>query len=225
MATTKSTKFDVRGISHLALVCSDLKETDHFYQEVLGLPRVRTAELPGGGQQFFYQIADNSMISACWYPESPAHAPYVASSGWHGVSAETGNQNPPPPGVKAVSAHASLNHVAFTIPLEKQEEYKERLRAAGVPTTEVNHHILYGKDGKQAFKPEQVPPDAESIDEFVNSIYFCDPDGRKFEFAAYIRPLVPDDVKHTPARAVQVEDEVEVAARPRQTPAQRQAGA
>ena len=48
--------------------------------------------------------------------------------------------------------------------------------------------------------PDQIPQDAEAIDEFVNSIYFPDPDGRTFEFAAWTRPLVPDDIKHTPAR-------------------------
>lgn len=68
-------------------------------------------------------------------------------------------------------------------PAQKQEEYKERLRAHGVPCTEVNHHIAYG-DGKQAYHPRVLPNDAEAIDEFVNSIYFPDPDGRTFEFAA-----------------------------------------
>jgi catechol 2,3-dioxygenase-like lactoylglutathione lyase family enzyme len=222
VATTKSTQFDVRGISHLALVCSDMEETMKFYRDILGLPLLRTAELPGGGQQFFFGITDNTMISACWYPDAPDHAPGVASSGWYGINPETGKQQPPPPG-RHGSAHGSMNHVAFTIPLEKQEEYKERLRAAGVPCTEVNHHILYGKDGQVATRQE-LPNDAESVDEFINSIYFGDPDGRKFEFAAYTRPLVPDDVKHTPARARVVEEEVEVTARRSQAPQQREAG-
>jgi hypothetical protein len=117
-----------------------------------------------------------------------------------------------------------MHHVAFDIPLEKQEEYKERLRAAGVPVTEVNHHILYGKDQQVAY-PNQVPDDAEAVDEFINSIYFPDPDGRTFEFAAWTRPLVPDDVKHTPARAQVVEEEVEVAARRTEEPRSRAAGA
>jgi catechol 2,3-dioxygenase-like lactoylglutathione lyase family enzyme len=93
-----------------------------------------------------------------------------------------------------------MHHLAFDIPLEKQGEYRDRLREAGIPVTEINHHILYGKDGKQASHPDQIPQDAEAIDEFVNSIYFPDPDGRTFEFAAWTRELVPDDIKHTPAR-------------------------
>lgn len=224
MATPKSTKFNVRGINHLALVVSDMEKTKHFYEDVLGLPLVRTANLPGGGQQFFFQIADNSMISACWYPNAPAHAPEISTSGWNGLDPNTGQQLRPTT-KSGASAHGSMHHVAFEVPLAEQEDYKNRLRAAGVPVTEVNHHIFYGYDGKQVAYPDQLPQDAEAIDEFVNSIYFADPDGRTFEFAAYTRPLVPDDVKHTPARAVVPQEEVEVAARRTAEPAQRAAGA
>ena len=36
MPETRSTRFDVRGINHLALVVNDMAETMHFYTEVLG---------------------------------------------------------------------------------------------------------------------------------------------------------------------------------------------
>lgn len=223
MATTKSTKFEVRGINHLALVVSDMEKTKEFYTQILGLPLVRTAELPNGGQQFFFQISDRSMISALWYPDAPTPEPGIVNGGWGGYDAETGQQRRVG-GRANSSAHGSMHHVAFDIPLEKQEEYKERLRAAGVPVTEVNHHILFDKDRQVAY-PWQVPDDAEAVDEFINSIYFPDPDGRTFEFAAYTRPLVPDDVKHTPMRAQAREDEVEVAARRSEQPRSRSAGA
>jgi catechol 2,3-dioxygenase-like lactoylglutathione lyase family enzyme len=220
MAATKSTKFDVRGISHLALVVSDMAETKKFYTEILGLPLVRTAELPNGGQQFFFQISDHSMISALWYPEAPAGEPGIVHGGWNGVDPDTGQQRRVR-GQTGASAHGSMHHVAFDIPLEEQEQYKERLRAAGIPVTEVNHHILYGKDGRQADHPSKVPQDAEAVDEFVNSIYFPDPDGRMFEFAAWTRPLVPDDVTHTPARAVTEEVEARLVPRQRSASANR----
>jgi catechol 2,3-dioxygenase-like lactoylglutathione lyase family enzyme len=164
------------------------------------------------------------MISACWYPDAPDHAPEISSGGWNGIDPKTGHQARPA-GKSGASAHGSMHHLAFDIPLEAQEEYRDRLRAAGVPVTEINHHILYGADGRQASHPSEIPQDAEAIDEFVNSIYFPDPDGRMFEFAAWTRPLTPDDIKHTPARAAIPADEVEVVARRAAEPKQRAAGA
>ncbi len=210
MATTKSSKFDVRGINHMALVCSDMKQTVDFYSGVLGMPLVKTIEMPNGGQHFFFEISERSAIAFFWYPDPPPAAPGIVNAGWNGLDERTGQQKRV--AGTGMSAVGSMHHVAFDIPLKKQEEYKDKLRAAGVPVTEVNHHILFGKDGKQAQHPSQVPTDAEAIDEFVNSIYFPGPDGIMLEFAAWTRPLTRDDVTHTPARAI-VEDE-EVLARP-----------
>jgi catechol 2,3-dioxygenase-like lactoylglutathione lyase family enzyme len=199
MPDTRSTKFDVRGINHLALVVNDMAETTRFYTEVLGMPLLRSEELADGGQQAFFGITDETIISAVWYPDTPQGEVGVVYREFSGVDEVTGQHKAAPPGTKQ-SAAGSMHHLAFDVPLEKQEEYKERLRAAGVPCTEVNHHIAYG-NGQQAFHPRMLPNDAESIDEFVNSLYFPDPDGRTFEFAAWTRALVPDDVKHKPARA------------------------
>ena len=197
--TETKPRFEVRGINHLALVVADMAKTREFYTEVLGLPMVRARELADGGQQAFFAITDNTIISAVWYPEAPEGEAGVIYREFSGVDEVTGQHKSAAPGTKQ-SAAGSMNHLAFTVPLEKQEEYKERLRDAGVPCTEINHHIAYG-NGKQAYHPTVLPNDAEAIDEFVNSLYFPDPDGRTFEFAAYTRPLVRDDVTHTPARA------------------------
>jgi catechol 2,3-dioxygenase-like lactoylglutathione lyase family enzyme len=202
MSASKSNKFEVRGINHMALVCSDLQETIDYYSGILGLPMVRRVELPDGACQVFFQISDHSGISFYHFPDAPTAEPGIANSGWGGVDPNTGQQQRNA-GRSGKSAHGSMHHVAFDIPLSEQEKYKERLRAAGVPCTEVNHHILYGSDGKQASHPDQIPSDAESIDEFVNSIYFPGPDGITLEFAGWTRPMVPDDVKHVPARAVE----------------------
>jgi len=49
--------FELRGINHLALVCRDMERTVDFYTNVLGLPLVKTIELPAGmGQHFFMKL-------------------------------------------------------------------------------------------------------------------------------------------------------------------------
>ena len=201
MPATRSKEFDVRGINHLALVVNDMAETMRFYTEVLGCPLVRSQELADGGQQAFFAISDETLISVVWYPDAPEADLGLAYSPFGIVDEKTGQHRLGADARPRVqSAAGGMHHLAFDIPLEKQEEYKERLREHGIPCTEINHHIAYG-NGKQASHPTLLPNDAEAIDEFVNSIYFPDPDGRTFEFAAWTRPLVPDDVTHIPARA------------------------
>ena len=38
--------FEFAGINHLALVCRDMQRTVDFYSGVLGMPLVKTIELP-----------------------------------------------------------------------------------------------------------------------------------------------------------------------------------
>lgn len=86
-----------------------------------------------------------------------------------------------------------MNHVAFSVPPERIEEYRDRLRAAGVECTEVANH-----DDSELGISDELTPDV-----YVRSVYFLDPDGILLEFAAWTRPLGPDDVRHRPARAVE----------------------
>jgi len=85
-----------------------------------------------------------------------------------------------------------MNHVAFNVPAERIEEYRDRLLAAGVDCTEVANHDAseYGLSKKM------------HAGVFVRSIYFQDPDGILLEFAAWTRELGPDDVRHEPATGV-----------------------
>jgi catechol 2,3-dioxygenase-like lactoylglutathione lyase family enzyme len=46
---------DLGGINHVALVCADMRKTVDFYSGVLGMPLVKSLDLPGGmGQHFFF---------------------------------------------------------------------------------------------------------------------------------------------------------------------------
>jgi catechol 2,3-dioxygenase-like lactoylglutathione lyase family enzyme len=170
--------FELSGINHLALVCRDMARTVDFYAGVLGMPLVKTIELPFGmGQHFFFDCGGGDCLAFFWFPDAPEPVP--------GVSAPKAR----PDQGELTSAIGSMNHVAFNVPAEHIENYRDRLLAAGVDCTEVANH-----DDSEYGLSKQMHPGV-----FVRSIYFQDPDGILLEFAAWTRELGPDDVRHEPA--------------------------
>jgi catechol 2,3-dioxygenase-like lactoylglutathione lyase family enzyme len=180
--TRENKEFELRGINHLALVCSDMERTVDFYSNVLGMPLVKTIDLPNGmGQHFFFDIGNGDSLAFFWFPNAPQKAPGIASpEGIPGIGGEI------------VTAHASMNHVAFDVPAEKMEEYRERLVAKGVTVSMVINHDN---------SPRQISREWTD-DVFVRSMYFMDPDGILLEFASWTKVFDESDVKHAPARAV-----------------------
>ena len=174
-------EFELRGINHLALVCRDMERTVDFYSNVLGMPLIKTIELPFGmGQHFFIDIGNGDALAFFWFPDAPEAAPGVASArtlpGSDGLT----------------TAVASMNHVAFDVPAEKIDGYLAKLRAKGIEAADIMNH----DDSELGVSRE---PNQGT---FVRSIYFFDPDGILLEFAAWTRALGPEDVRHAPARAV-----------------------
>ncbi|HEX2402990.1 MAG TPA: VOC family protein, partial [Mycobacterium sp.] len=43
-----NSEFELGGINHVALVCSDMARTVDFYSNVLGMPLIKSLDLPGG---------------------------------------------------------------------------------------------------------------------------------------------------------------------------------
>ena len=173
--------FKFRGINHLALVCRDMARTVDFYTNVLGMPLVKTIELPVGmGQHFFFDCGGGDTLAFFWFPDAPDGVP--------GVSGPTGR----PDQGSLTSAIGSMNHVAFAVPPDKIDEYRDRLRAAGIDCTDVANH-----DDSEFGIATDVHPGV-----FVRSVYFQDPDGILLEFACWTRALGPDDVSHLPGRTV-----------------------
>jgi catechol 2,3-dioxygenase-like lactoylglutathione lyase family enzyme len=173
--------FEFRGINHLALVCKDMARTVAFYRDVLGMPLIKTLDLPFGmGQHFFFDCGNGDAIAFFWFPETAAAAPGVAAPAHR---PDQGN---------STSAHGSMNHVALNVPPEAIDSYVQKLRDAGVDCTEVANH-----DDSELGISEELHPGV-----FVRSVYFQDPDGILLEMAAWARPLTPADVAHTPATAV-----------------------
>src|SRR5260370_9451276 len=90
-------EFDIRGINHLALVCKDMARTVDFYTNVLGMPLIKTIELPNGmGQHFFFDLGNGDSLAFFWFPNPPEPPPGSASA------APGMPPGPSPPG--------SLNH-------------------------------------------------------------------------------------------------------------------
>jgi catechol 2,3-dioxygenase-like lactoylglutathione lyase family enzyme len=171
--------FEFRGINHLALVCSDMERTVEFYTNVLGMPLVKTIELPAGmGQHFFFDCGGGDCLAFFWFPDAPDGVP--------GVSAPAGR----PDQGSLTSAIGSMNHVAFAVPPEQIEAYRDRLLAAGIDCTEVANH-----DDSEWGITDKLHPGV-----FVRSVYFQDPDGILLEFACWTKALTGDDVVHAPKR-------------------------
>jgi catechol 2,3-dioxygenase-like lactoylglutathione lyase family enzyme len=173
-------EFELRGVNHLALVCSDMVRTVEFYQDTLGLRLTKTLELPDGmGQHFFFDIGNGDSLAFFWFPGAPSRQP--------GVTAPASL-----PGLGDItSAVSSMNHIAFDVAPEKLDQYAARLRERGVRCIgPVNH---------------DDSPEGWSMDlhdgVFMRSVYFFDPDGLSLEFATWLRALTPEDVRHTPMSA------------------------
>jgi catechol 2,3-dioxygenase-like lactoylglutathione lyase family enzyme len=178
--TAKNTEFELGGINHLALVSSDMQRTIDFYSGVLGMPLIKTLDLPGGqGQHFFFDCGGGDCVAFFWFPHAPDGVP--------GISAPAA-----PPGMgELVSAVGSMNHVAFHVPAGKFDEYRRKLKDKGVAAGPILNH-----DDSPSGISREVHDGV-----FVRSFYFQDPDGTLLEFACWTRSFTDSDVSHTPKTA------------------------
>lgn len=171
--------FQLQGINHIALVCKDMARTVDFYTNTLGINLIKTIALPDGGQHFFFDIGNGDALAFFWFPQAPEASPGIASvrtDAWQTANITT--------------AHGSMNHLAFNVPLEKVEEYREKLVAKGVQVTPILHH---------ADVPSGYVQESDQST-YISSFYFFDPDGILLEFAANVRSLGDPikDIQHQP---------------------------
>ena len=167
MTTKFNTEFEIRGVNHLALVCKDIRKTVEFYRNVLGMPLVKFIDLPNGGHHFFFDIGNGDKIAFFWFPVAPDAQPGIAAP-----AALPGQGS-------WLSAHGSMNHIAFNVSADKFDEYVARLAEKGVAVSRVLNHDN---------SPKGATP--EVTDEtYVRSVYFFDPDGACLEFAAWTKDL------------------------------------
>jgi catechol 2,3-dioxygenase-like lactoylglutathione lyase family enzyme len=165
-------EFELRGVNHVALVCKDMQRTVDFYCNMLGMKLVKTIELPfGSGQHFFFDIGNGNCLAFFWFPDAPEPSPNLLAKSLPGKG-------------DFITAIGSMNHLAFDVPPEKIEEYKQRLIEKGIEVSEILNH-----DDSELTVSETNHPGV-----FIRSIYFKDPDGILLEFACWTRELKESDV-------------------------------
>jgi catechol 2,3-dioxygenase-like lactoylglutathione lyase family enzyme len=181
-----NTEFELRGFNHLALVCRDMAETVAWYEDNLGMKLVKTLELPGGrGQHFFLDMGNGvDGIAFFWFPDAPEGVPGESLQNRGGVT-----------------AIGSMNHVAFDVPAEHFDEYRQKLLDKGVRVTEIINHA----DSLDGGHRPDYDPDTDESDVFIRSMYFRDPNGTTLEFACWTKALDERDVRHAPASARSVQ--------------------
>ena len=109
--------FEFRGVNHLALVCRDMERTVDFYTNVLGMPLVKTIELPAGlGQHFFFDCGGGDTLAFFWFPDAPEPVPGVV-----------GPHRPARPGLPH-QRHRLHEPRGLLGAAERIDEYRDRLR-------------------------------------------------------------------------------------------------
>jgi len=154
----------LQGLSHLALVSGNMARTVDFYQGVLGMPLVKTMEVPGGGQHFFFDIGNNDLLAFFWWDDARPAAPGIAA----------------PDGVYDRSAIGSMHHVAFQVESRDLDQCRQLLTENGIKYVFMSHDT----DGGWGRSPSDVNDKT-----FAETIYFRDPDGIVLEFCAWLPPI------------------------------------
>ena len=82
MLTAKTNpKFDCAGSTTSHSSARTWRRTVDFYANVLGMPLVKTINLPRAmGQHFFFDCGGGDCIAFFWFPNAPEAAPGIASS-------------------------------------------------------------------------------------------------------------------------------------------------
>lgn len=98
----------VRGLHHLALICSDVEQTIQFYQELLGFPLVELMENRDykGSTHLFFDMGHDNLLAFFDFP---------------GLGLK--------PGVEALGG---VQHIAISIDSDNFEAIKKRLEERGI---------------------------------------------------------------------------------------------
>ena len=172
--------FQMNGVNHLALVCRDMARTVDFYTNVLGMPLIKTIELPAGmGQHFFFDCGGGDSLAFFWFPDAPEPAP--------GVSAP------------AVASRPGRAHQRDRVD-EPRRLRRARRQDRAVPRPPASRPASTAPRWPTTTTASGASAKEMHPGVFVRSVYFQDPDGILLEFACWTKTFGPDDVAVEPAR-------------------------
>lgn len=175
---TRSTNFNLRGFNHVALTCADMQNTVDFYEGILGFPLIKTLDLAGHGQHFFFQVTEHDGIAFFFFNNMNPQAPGRAAADWNAGEMTPSSAR----GLIGKASPGAMHHLSFGVPEDKLQEYRQKLMDAGIEVSDL---------------VRQTDHNGESI----TSFYFRDPDGIILEFSAWAEPLVPREAAFVPAKA------------------------
>ena len=176
---TRSNNFNLRGFNHVALTCADMQATVDFYEGILGFPLIKTLDLAGHGQHFFFEITEHDGIAFFFFNNMNPPAPGIAAADWG-----AGEMTPSlAKGLIGKAAPGAMHHLSFGVPDEKLHEYRQKLVDHGIEVSDV------------------ITQTDAATGETIKSFFFKDPDGVILEFSAWQEPLVPREPSFTPAKA------------------------
>ena len=111
-----------RGLHHVALLCSDVERTIHFYQDVLEFPLTEIFENRDyrGSNHFFFDIGNGNLLAFFDFPGLDL-GPYAEVLG-------------------------GLHHIAISVQPQRWERLKDKLDEAGVEYQTESGTSIYFRD-------------------------------------------------------------------------------
>jgi len=181
----KEGAIELKGVNHVAWVCSDMAKTLWFWSEGLGLRLTKTIALPDGGQHFFLDGGNGASVAYFWFPNAPKAHPGIATIDVE-KTLQTGDFS---------TAMGSVNHVAWNVDAKHLRTYRKRIKALNVGFVSP---ILYHSDATTSGYSEEKDENTT-----WESFYFIGPDGEYLELTSQTnRPFQPNvDIKQTPKTA------------------------
>lgn len=120
----------LRGIHHVAIICSDIERSKHFYTEILGLQVIaKNFRKDRKPHKVDLELPDSSRIELFSFPDAPVRPDYPEAKG--------------------------LRHLAFTV--DSVEATSEYLISRGIEVEPIRTDSITGKKFTFFRDPDNLP--------------------------------------------------------------------